>query len=41
MLELFVVAGAVGAFGIAILAVHGLLCAFGRVFPRLGAWMEE
>lgn len=41
MEDLLLAAGAVGAFTLALVAIHVGLCALGRIFPRLGAMMEE
>lgn len=41
MSELFIAAGYVGSFSLALVAIHVGLCALGRIFPRLGAMMEE
>lgn len=41
MSDLFIAAGAVGAFTLALVAIRVVLCALGRIFPRLGAMMEE
>lgn len=39
--DLFIAAGCVGGFGVVLVAIHVVLCALGRVFPRLGAYMGE
>ena len=39
--DLLLAAGAVGAFSMTLVVINVVLCALGRIFPRLGAMMEE
>lgn len=39
--DLLLAVGAVGAFSVTLVVINFCLCALGRVFPRLGAMMEE
>jgi hypothetical protein len=41
MSDLLLACGYVGGFSLSLVGINLALCALGRFFPRLGAYMEE